>query len=80
MSDSPNSFQGLASALKDRSATVAVVGMGYVGIPLAEAMLDAGFQLLLFDIDERKAHDLNQGVCYLEHLGAEVFEKLKQSD
>lgn len=80
MSDSLNTFQELASLLKDRSATVAVVGMGYVGIPLAEAMLDAGFQLLLFDIDKRKADDLNRGVCYLEHLGKEVFEKLKQSD
>ena len=79
MSDSANAFQELASSLEDRSATVAVVGMGYVGIPLAEALFDAGFQLLLFDTDERKANDLNQGVCYLEHLGVEVFEKLKQS-
>jgi len=74
------SHKQLHARINDRSATVAVVGMGYVGIPLAETLLDAGFSLLLFDIDQQKVCDLNQGVCYLEHLGSEVFVKLSQSD
>ena len=80
MTPSNTLSKGLKASLMDRSATIAVVGMGYVGIPLAEALLDAGFRLVLFDIDEQKAIDLNEGLCYLEHLGQGVFDKLQQSE
>lgn len=75
-----NSPLTLLSSIQGRTATIAVVGMGYVGIPLAEALFDAGFDLLLFDIDEQKVRDLNGGICYLDHLGQEVFQKLAQSE
>ena len=41
----------LIEHLNQRTATIAIVGMGYVGLPLAKAMHEAGFQVIGFDID-----------------------------
>ncbi len=44
----------LSARIADRSAVVAICGLGYVGLPLARAMLDAGFAVVGFDTDPRK--------------------------
>ena len=44
----------LANAIRDKSATVGIVGLGYVGLPLARAFIDAGFKTIGFDLDQRK--------------------------
>jgi len=69
----------LKSKLERRSATVAVVGLGYVGLPLVGAIHDAGFRTIGFDVDRTKIDRLRRGEAYIRHLGA-VFEKLGNSD
>ncbi len=52
-----------------REATIAVIGMGYVGLPLMLAATGAGFSVVGFDVDEAKVVGLNRGKSPLRHLG-----------
>jgi UDP-N-acetyl-D-glucosamine dehydrogenase len=56
----------LADKISSRNATVCVVGLGYVGVPLAVASAQAGFNVLGVDVDENKVAQINKGVCYVE--------------
>jgi UDP-N-acetyl-D-glucosamine dehydrogenase len=53
---------------KDRDLTIGVMGLGYVGLPLAEAFLKAGFRVLGFDIDESKIEAIKADRTYIEHI------------
>lgn len=61
-------------------ATVAVVGLGYVGLPICDAMLSAGFRVIGYDIDPTKIDKLGRGEAYLKHLGADLYTRLAGSD
>lgn len=61
-------IQALESAYRGRSARVAVVGLGYVGLPLALALTGAGFAVTGFDIDPAKAAALNGGRSYIRQI------------
>jgi UDP-N-acetyl-D-glucosamine dehydrogenase len=61
-------------------ALVGVIGLGYVGLPLAHALHRGGLPVLGFDIDEQKVEMLARGENYLKHLGAEMTRTLAQSD
>ena len=63
-----NSF---LDSVNNRSATVGVIGLGYVGLPLALAFCDKGFSVLGFDVDAKKVAILNKGETYIDHLGAD---------
>lgn len=56
-----------------REASVGVIGLGYVGLPLARALNDAGFKVVGFDVDSAKPEMLRQGQTYIKHLPAEIF-------
>src|SRR4051794_35211995 len=63
----------LSRALAERRARVGVVGLGYAGLPLAEAFVAAGFAVLGHDIDAERVRALRQGRSYLGHVpGARV--------
>jgi len=59
----------LLQRIQSRSALVGVVGLGYVGLPLARAFCDAGFRVLGFDVDEAKIEAIARGQGYIRHLG-----------
>ena len=61
----------LATRLRDRSAVIGVVGLGYVGLPLALALGKAGFMVLGFDIDARRVAGLNRGDSLISHIPSE---------
>jgi UDP-N-acetyl-D-glucosamine dehydrogenase len=56
------------SRLRARKATVGIVGLGYVGLPLARAACSSGFRVLGFDIDPEKAAALNAGHSYIRQI------------
>ena len=58
----------LLERFQARAATVAVIGLGYVGLPLADAFCRAGFTVVGFDIDADKVARLNRGVSYLKTI------------
>jgi UDP-N-acetyl-D-glucosamine dehydrogenase len=67
--------QELLRKIESRQATVGILGLGYVGLPLALAFSKAGFPVLGFDVDDRKVDDLNQGESYITHIdGSAVRE------
>lgn len=63
-----DSFPRLHSALQNRSATIGVIGLGYVGLPLVRTFVQAGFRCLGFDLDARKVETLERGESYIGHL------------
>jgi UDP-N-acetyl-D-glucosamine dehydrogenase len=64
----PQSGDSLLRKLRSRDATVAIVGMGYVGLPLALRFADSGYRVLGLDIDAAKVEALNAGRSYIEHI------------
>ena len=61
-------IRSLESAYRGRGARVAVIGLGYVGLPLALALTGAGFTVTGFDIDPAKAAALNGGRSYIRQI------------
>jgi UDP-N-acetyl-D-glucosamine dehydrogenase len=69
----------LVDGFDRRQATVGVVGLGYVGLPLVRAMRQAGFRVVGFDVDQAKVRALKAGRPYLKHLGADLARELAAS-
>jgi UDP-N-acetyl-D-glucosamine dehydrogenase len=70
----------LRARLADKTAEVGVIGMGYVGLPLALLFARQGFPTTGFDIDPEKVKRLQQGESYIHHIasasiGAEIEQK-----
>src|SRR5439155_23474006 len=55
---------------------IAVVGLGYVGLPLCLQFARSGVDVLGLDIDAAKVEAINAGRSYIEHIGAEAIQKL----
>lgn len=63
-------IESVHDKLLSASSTFAVVGLGYVGLPLAAAFVEAGHTVLGFDLDAEKVDKLNRHECYVFHLGS----------
>lgn len=63
-----HSKQSLMSRIDDKTAQIGVVGLGYVGLPLAVAFAEAGYQVIGIDLDAGKVELLHQGVSYVEDV------------
>ena len=61
----------LLGKISSRTATVGVIGLGYVGLPLALVFEEAGFPVLGFDVDPKKPEALHRGESYIKHIGPE---------
>src|SRR5207302_4316166 len=55
---------------------IAVVGLGYVGLPLAIQFARANVTVLGLDIDAAKVDSINQGRSYIKHIGSEAIEEV----
>ena len=70
--------EALASGIESKferiragGASVGIIGMGYVGLPLALTASDAGFPVVGFDLDDAKVRALNEGSSYITHIAPE---------
>lgn len=63
-------------AIRNHSARVGIVGMGYVGLPLMRTFCSAGFSCVGFDIDASKVEKLNAGKSYIKHIPAALIKQL----
>jgi len=69
----PAYLEQLTSRLRDRSAVIGIIGLGYVGLPLTLRYAEAGFRVLGIDIDGAKVERLNRGESYIKHIaGADI--------
>ncbi len=69
----------LGKSIEARTAKIAIVGMGYVGLPLALRFTDVGFKVLGVDIDAAKVDALNAGRSYIKHIKAERIVGARQA-
>jgi UDP-N-acetyl-D-glucosamine dehydrogenase len=58
----------ILSRLQDRTATVGVIGLGYVGLPLAVEFARAGFKVVGFDVSQRVCDELNAGRSHIQDV------------
>jgi UDP-N-acetyl-D-glucosamine dehydrogenase len=63
-----DTFSALLARVQDKTATVGIIGLGYVGLPLARAFATAGFRVLGFDIDTAKVEKLNAGKSFIKQI------------
>ncbi len=70
-------FSELKNKIEQRRAQVAVIGMGYVGLPLALLYSEQGFPVTGFDIDERKVSTLNAGGSYIFRITAPEIQRAR---
>jgi len=61
----------LLEKIASRTASMGVIGQGYVGLPLALVFVEAGFRVTGFDIDSTKIEALTRGESYIKHIGAD---------
>jgi UDP-N-acetyl-D-glucosamine dehydrogenase len=71
-----NYLEALLGKIQNRSANLAVIGLGYVGLPLAVAFAEAGFQVTGIDRDAGKVADLNKGISYIQDIESEQVARL----
>lgn len=69
----------LVRNLQEKKARVAVLGLGYVGLPLAVVFAEAGFHVTGIDPDSRKVDSLNKGISYIPDVSTEVTDRLVKS-
>jgi UDP-N-acetyl-D-glucosamine dehydrogenase len=67
----PAPTQQLLDSIQDRTATVGVIGLGYVGLPLVLLFSESGFRVIGFDVDAKKVDALHRGESYIRHIGPE---------
>jgi len=66
----------LTGKIKDRTARVGVIGLGYVGLPLAVEFARAGFAVTGIDSDKQKVESIQQGRCYVEDVDGDLLDSL----
>src|SRR5512147_2719513 len=69
----------LIKKLKEKDVHIGILGLGYVGLPLAVVFGEAGFKVTGFDPDARKVDALSRGVSYIPDVKTEAVEKLVKS-
>jgi UDP-N-acetyl-D-glucosamine dehydrogenase len=65
----------LQAAIRQKTAKIGVIGLGYVGLPLIRTFVAAGFQTLGFDVDPQKIKKLLAGQSYIEHIPAQWIDQ-----
>ena len=69
----------LQTRLQQHSATIGIVGLGYVGLPLVLAYANQGFQTLGLDIDTSKIDSLIAGKSYIKHIPTKQVDQARAS-
>lgn len=67
----PSASEQLREKIARKAAQVGVIGLGYVGLPLLQAFIKAGFSTIGYDIDQAKVQRLLAGESYIRHVPSE---------
>lgn len=71
-------ISSLIARFKSRQATIGIIGLGYVGLPLMLRFNSVGFRVLGIDIDPNKVAMLSSGETYIEHIPSEKIKEARQ--
>ncbi len=69
----------LIKKLQDKTAKIGILGMGYVGMPLAVVFAEAGFNVMGIDPDQRKIDMFNKGISYIQDVPTETVARLQKA-
>ena len=72
-------FETTRERIENRSAIAAVIGAGYVGLPLATALAESGIRTIALDVDARKIEQLSAGRSYVGDIPSERLAPLVRS-
>lgn len=64
----------LLQRIEQRTAVIGVIGLGYVGLPLAVAFAGAGFRVVGFDVDTTRVDALKRGICHISDIDSSAFQ------
>lgn len=68
----------LINKIKSKKALVSIIGMGYVGLPLALRFAEMDYEVICIDKDESKIRDLKKGISYINHIENSKIKKNKK--
>ena len=71
-----DAYRKLQQRIEDRTAHIGILGLGYVGLPLARAFCQAGFAVNGFDVDVERIEQLNKGESPLTHFSNDELNDL----
>ena len=74
-----NHLEQLKAKIADRSARVGVLGLGYVGLPLAVEFAKAGFHVTGIDVSAGKVEQLNRGESYVLDIDTDELKPLVEA-
>jgi UDP-N-acetyl-D-glucosamine dehydrogenase len=66
--------------ISKRTLRVAVIGLGYVGLPLATTFAEAGFHVTGIDVDQRKVDQANRGESYIADIADSLLRRLIETE
>lgn len=66
----------LLRKIERKEARLGVIGLGYVGLPLAVEFARAGFHVVGYDVDKQKVAQLNEGVSYIPDVPSEHLDEV----
>ncbi len=69
----------LKTKLNNKTAVIGIIGLGYVGLPLAIRYADTGYKVIGFDIDAAKIDSINNGQTYIKHIPSEKVSSLNKN-
>lgn len=72
-------FASLMKRIEARDAKAGIIGLGYVGLPLAATIVDNDYPVLGFDIDPAKVDLLNAGRSYIRHIGGDMISAMRST-
>ena len=73
-------YQDLLQKIQEKRATVGVIGLGYVGLPLIDAFVSSGVPAIGFDVDPAKVDQLNAGESYIKHISSDDVARWQASN
>lgn len=76
---SSDAYKQLLLRLTTHQAIVGVIGLGYVGLPLAYTLHTAGMSVIGYDTDEDKVWKLRRGETYIQHIKPDIVQQLSKS-
>jgi UDP-N-acetyl-D-glucosamine dehydrogenase len=72
-------YNQLLGRLTDRTATIGIIGLGYVGLPLAVAFAEKGYTVIGLDVSQPKVDHLNRGESYIIDIPSEQVQAVVQA-
>ena len=74
-----NNHEKIIEKIANRNSTIGVIGLGYVGLPLAIRFVQEGFGVIGFDIDKDKVESLNNNISYIKHINDDILSQINKN-